>query len=288
MTTTRGYCALMQGRLSAQYLIKDAAWCLNLIPILRKLSPCFPVDARKWNDILCQHDLRRNSDYSIRSSRREKEAREQLILDLSLSADVFSAESFSKVSGGSTELEEMTKTLSIIGEPPNVDFGYFRPLPKNAMDHYIKSENVKVSMSLGARMLIKEWQLGGNPDTFQFRDYYNRTADFRKIQRSKPMESTTQVVISEPPKTLQTQSQRPPSLVAATTLPLHRPDTLMRSSLKTQLSVVLPHFGSQIPTLATPATGQDYVTSTQVLPGPYGGRPLVGKKKLTKKRLGGF
>jgi hypothetical protein len=35
------------------------------------------------------------------------------------------------------------------------------------------------------------------------------------------------------------------------------------------------------------ASSQDFMTSTQILPGPFGGRQLI-KKKPAKKRLGGF
>jgi hypothetical protein len=34
-------------------------------------------------------------------------------------------------------------------------------------------------------------------------------------------------------------------------------------------------------------TSQDFMASTQILPGAYGGRPTI-KKKVVKKRLGGF
>lgn len=289
INSTRGYRALTQDRLSAQHLKKDAAWHYNITPVLKKLEPGFSRDAQEWNESFQRYNLGEDPDRPIPSVRREKEAREQLVLDLMLSADVFSAQKFSSSSEGNLELENMTKTLSLAGEPPDVDFGYLRPLPKNATDHYTKTENDEVTISIGTRMLVKEWELGVDPEEHAFRDRYDGTADPQAIQRTKSVKPLGQIAAPEPPQIIpNTQSQRPPLLMATTILPLHKPEAPMRSILKAQASLVLPHLGSQVAVSGSLAASQEYMISTQVLPGPYGGRPSMGKKKATKKRLGGF
>jgi hypothetical protein len=292
MNSTRGYRALMQDRLSAEPLKKDVAWHHNITPVLKTFNSGSSENAQTWNESLQRYNLGHDLDRSLASIGREKEALEQLVLDLSLSADVFSAQSLSPSPDGNLELENMTKTLSLAGEPPDVDFGYLRPLPKNITDHYTKTENDEVAISIGVRMVVKEWELGADPEQFVFRNHYDGTVDPQAIHRVKPTKPTPGTyTLGEPPQIITTtQSQRPPLPLTATTDPRNKPEVHMRNVSRTQSSLILPHTGSQN-TLMTPrpsVPSQEYMTSTQVLPGPFGGRPSIGKKKMAKKRLGGF
>ncbi|KAG5647243.1 hypothetical protein DXG03_000778 [Asterophora parasitica] len=188
INSTRGYRAVSQGRLAPKTLIEGAAWHHNIAPILRRFDPNFPSDIQSGTNALRRHDLAKDPERTPMSLRYENEAREQLALDLALSTDVFSSQKFSTVSGESADLETMARTLSLAGEPPTVDFGYLRPRRR---DHYNKEEkDQETADSMGVRLLLKDWEVGADPDVHIFVDHYDGTWDAPPARRNSVTETT--------------------------------------------------------------------------------------------------
>ncbi|RDB20957.1 hypothetical protein Hypma_011691 [Hypsizygus marmoreus] len=284
INSTRGYRAVIQGRLSAQSLAKGASWHHNITSVLQHFDKDFTNNVQSCVETLHRYDLAEDPERSASSIRQENEAREQLALDLALSADVFSSQEFFKASHEEgSELEAMTKTLSLAGEPPSVGFGYLQPLRKN---HYDKKEAEDFMMPIGVRSLLKDWETGANPEEFIFTDHYDDSVVEQPIRRMKSSQTSQQPQV--------TQSQRPPMIVAATsTIPPNPPEVTRRPVAAQSQGSGMPSrpfaFGSQlVPTGISESSQLLPMMSTQVLPGVYGGRPTVGKKKVPKKRVGGF
>lgn len=273
---------MVQGRLSAHVLLKGASWHYDIAPILHHFDPDFRNDIQNHEEALRRYNLAEDPERSAQSLRRETEAREQLALDLSLSTNVFSSQIFSKFSDDDLQLETMTKTLSLADEPPPLEFGYFRPVP--AVDHYDKTdiEKIEVVASVGVRTLLKGWEVGTDPEDFIFADHYDGNFTAQPLRQPKKS-SQDGGNASQPPTVL--SSQRPPIIVAAAVAPSN--PTKGGNKVLTTQSQGLPTrtvaFGNQ-----PSQSSQEYMTSTQVLPGVYGGRPSVGKKRVVKKRIGGF
>ncbi|KAG6898347.1 hypothetical protein C0992_009022 [Termitomyces sp. T32_za158] len=286
INSTRGYRALTQGRLDPNDLVKGSSWHKNLTATLQRLDPTFPDDARSGAEAFKKYDLAKSPERSAESFRYEKAAREELALDLALSADVFSLQAFSRASDEGPALEDLTQTLSLASEPPEVHFGYLRP---KAKEHYSREETDESEASMGVRSLLKDWQVGADPGNYVFVDHYGgSTCTSRKTRRTSPAQ-----VMQLP---FGTQSQRPPTILAASTVPRRLPEPTRRTVAQSQPDPAEGPsrafgFGSQMPLSSQPQTqsSQEYMMSTQVLPGAYGGRPVLPKKKATtKKRVGGF
>lgn len=291
---------MTQGRLSAQHLIKHASWHQNIVSTLRQFDSNISGDPHTVVDGLRCLDLVAHPERSAQSLRRESEAHEQLTLDLVLSSDIFSPQPFSNPVGMGLDLETMaraTETLSLDGEPPPINFGYIRPVRKAAVDHYSNTEEEELMSPLGVRLLLKDWEVGTEPQDFTYRDPYRDPCDGlteERIRRPKFMPASQKAASA--PKKPSTQPQRPPSIVASSSIvPAIPPESASRLPFgaplqgSTTLARCIPT-GSQVIMAGSGfhASSQDFMTSTQILPGPYGGRPLLGIKKPVKKRVGGF
>ncbi|KAJ7499248.1 RNA polymerase I-specific transcription-initiation factor-domain-containing protein [Mycena latifolia] len=280
INSTRGYRALLQGRVSADSLKKDAAWNHDLTRTLSKFDSGMSTDFRTVPDRLRRFDLKSGFERSAQSVRRESEAREQLALDLALSYHVYSPHLLSTDGDANSELETMTKTLSLDGEPPPVSFGILRPIEKNPTDN-------EELIPMGVRLLLKDWDVSSNPQEYAYRDPYDGTPDEPILIRRRP----------SPPAGLskeRSDPQQPPRVVAATSIkpfdagrrfPSQDTNFQHRSGSQPLAAVS----GSQPLTMDNRLSGmsQDFLASTQILPGAYGGRPAM-KKKMVKKRIGGF
>lgn len=262
-----GYHAVMGGHLSAEQLARNAAWHHDLNPVLRCFDPDFTSDIEKCHEGLLRYDLLHNPHRSTRSIRQEKEAREQLALDLALSADIFSSQGFAKSCDEDLGLENITKRLSLAGEPPLIDYGYLRPFP--SVDHYNRTEKEEVGEPNGIHNLLKGWEIGADPDSLVFVEHDGRNILTRPSQQTQDFGEAHKI----------NQTQRPPMVRAATINILPKePDRALKA--QSQGLNLPPNILGEMP--------PEYGMSTQVLPGAYGGRPSAGKKKVGKKRLGGF
>jgi hypothetical protein len=133
---------------------------------------------------LRQYDLVLDDYRSGSSLRRESEAREQLAVDLVLSTDVYSAQSFANGEAKETEDDEL-ETMSRAAEAmtlserelPSSHFGYLSPIP--APDHHpippkpAENASTSVALPLGVRLLLAEWHIGADPDQYAYHDPYD-------------------------------------------------------------------------------------------------------------------
>ncbi|KAJ7774188.1 RNA polymerase I-specific transcription-initiation factor-domain-containing protein [Mycena maculata] len=271
VNSTRGYRAVLQRRVSADSLKKDALWDHDITGTLSKFDPDMLPDIRTIAERLRRFDLRPGLDRSAQSLRRESEAREQLALDLTLSGHVYSPHPFSKEVDPNLELETMAKTLSLDGEPPPVAFGYLRPVAK--------SDDEEKEMPMGVRLLLKDWDVGTDPRDFVYRDPYdNAPHEPAPVRERRP----------SPPKERPDLQQPPPIIASTSTNHFDASRRFMSQDMNFQHRPA-PMLGSQPATTSEGLAGvsQDFMASTQILPGAYGGRPVI-KKKVVKKRLGGF
>jgi hypothetical protein len=236
-------------------------------------------------------------------AQQEEESREQLILDLALSSMVFSARPVS-IPAAPIQVDDVesmslaAKSLTLDDELPEIQFGYLRPYPKLCINHYPDAsrdkdavaglaQDVDFSSPLGVRLLLREWEVGTDVESYTYHDPYNTEGD-DPIAPSREQAHHTAPVATQ---TTTTTSQRPPPIVAGFE---PRPPSIHVAQNR------WGRFGTQPQgfTLQTTDTqyenyhepsqpSQELMTSTQVLPGPYGGRNAPNKK-LVKKRLGGF
>lgn len=247
-------------------------------------------------------DLIQN-DRTALSIRRENNAREQLAVDLTLSKDVFSPSPFIRPREVDHDLETMTEALSLgendIGEPPEMEFGYLVPVSQGKKRNYHEKDQEaetedealtgKVSLPMGVRLLLKDWEVGTKAHDYVFRDPYStmggsgsHSTAYSVLQGSTTAPSMLQLMNSQQPPTIMS-SQVPgfglvnqpgpqPSAMFHMELPSSRP-TVTQPQDET---LILQDYSQQ---------SEQYTASTQVLPGPHDGRQ---KKKPPKKRLGGF
>ncbi len=282
LSSKRGFRALAQGRVPRDILIKGAAWYANLEPVLQNIVPDLAEDIRSIAERLRQYDLVLDDYRSGSSLRRESEAREQLAVDLALSTDVYSTQSFTKTEAEVTE-DEKFETMSRAAEamtlePPSVDFGYLSPIP--VMTHSSPDiGSTSLALPPGVRLLLSEWITGTDPDQYAHRDPYDdKQPEATTFIHRTPMGKNgrgrdgSQARQSQPIATA-----APPVVAHSRTAPL----TVISSSQPVTRHVA----GSEDePDSCGP------VASTQVVPGPYGGRSFTPRKKAgpVKKRAGGF
>lgn len=280
-----GFDALMRSQIPTEELAGLAKWHYNIqdtsIPVLNYLS----ADCNSLHEHLEELNLVSGAERHDASVQRETKAREQLVLDLALSNDVYSTKQIPKVHSFASSEVTANTVVHPMGpyseEPPEVQFGYFRPIRKSGADHYAErnqdgEQDAGISSPLGVRLLLAEWELGADPNNYTYRDPYGLVdieeqpiPQYRKPPAAPPTTQKKQM----PP-------QRPPAVVAATQPPLVH--TVERPPMIQSQPVQLQQFepGSNV-------FSQEPVISTQVLPGPFGGRPAAGKRPV-KKRLGGF
>jgi hypothetical protein len=256
-------------------LIKGAAWHVNLEPVLRRFVPDIAGDVQSIAERLHRYDLVLDDYRSGSSLRRESEAREQLAVDLALSTDVYSAQPFAKAETEVTEdekLETMSRaaeamTLSEMGLP-SVHFGYLNPVPP--MTHNSPSaESTSLTLPAGVLLLLSDWVPGTDPDRFAYRDPYNDQLPGAPSTPIRKNGDGTQTSMAAPP--VIARSQAGPLRLISSSQPV---TTRVTGSANDEYE------------------GESYApaASTQVVPGPFGGRPPRVRKKLGsgKKRVGGF
>ena len=257
--------------------------------------------SHRADDSLRGYDLAPSDERPGLSLRRESEAREQLTLDLALSTDVFSVQPFSK-QHALDPLDEAIETMSRATEAislmdtadlPQVHFGYLNPVPQ--ANHYTRLDNGPEEPSqgarapLGVRLLLKEWDVGADPNAYVYHDPYGtEILDGGDIRRAAP-------VLLPPIPRQQPQSQRPPMVVP--TIAAGPPIVSRIGTDNRTRQGVFAHSQGANPALRNVMQesqesgfggSQEFVTNTQIVPGPFGARQTAGKKKAGKKRIGGF
>lgn len=287
LSSRRGFRALDQGRVPREILIKGAAWYVNLEPLLQRFVPDISGDVQSIAERLRRYDLVLDDYRSGSSLRRESEAREQLAVDLVLSRDVYSAQSFAKAETEVTEGDEFVETMSRATEAmtlsetglPSFHFGYLSPVPADPGNPAKTADVAPTGIALppGVRLLLGEWDIGTHPDQYAYQDPYD---DQRPVATSLIFHSPSQKYADRDAS--QSQPTVPPVIAYSRTGPGISSSQPMSS-----------HLDGRLPDSAGPDAHTDSylpMSSTQILPGPFGGRLPLGKKKGAggKKRVGGF
>ncbi|KAJ8078873.1 hypothetical protein PM082_013157 [Marasmius tenuissimus] len=270
--STNGYREALQNRLPVDSLMRNAQWHRDIGNTLLE-CPSFSMGGiQSLVDSLASFDLSGTDDGDDYLHQKEVAAREELALDLVLSKDVFCHRPVSLSTSG---LETMTGALSLSEEPPAVAFSFLQPSHK--VDHYSREEGEKdteVEMPPGVRLLLKEWEIGSDPNDAVFTDPYGDQDPPTIVRKNlavspPPLDSTpSEAPAPAPPIVLASKISAPPRIVFK---PPQTPQTF---------SQPIGNFEAQ-----PESDSQGPLASTQVLPGPFGARP---KKKPVKKRLGGF
>ncbi|PPQ93290.1 hypothetical protein CVT25_015288 [Psilocybe cyanescens] len=274
----RGFRALKQGRLSARLV--RSPWHRSLLPVLRHLDPAFPADPIQSMDYLQKFRVADDEKHSNKSREYEQDACEQLTMDLALGSDIYLDAPIFKAAEVNA-LEAMTEALFIGDGPPPVQFGYLRPVEKTRS--YYEGES-KTSdgpdMPLGIRLLLKDWD-SGKADDYIYQDPYDAASP-------APVRTLNQPVKQRQNQTLPVKFQRPPQVLATNTVAGAPPEIHKKLASKIQSQDRFLPSGTDF-RISQPTINfsQELAVSTQIMPGPHGGRPGP-KKKPPKKRLGGF
>lgn len=257
VNSTAAYEALKGGRLVPNEV--KAPWHRSIAPTLRRIDVDFRSDPQELMEHLQEFNLSGDLPGHVREL--EKTACQQLVTDLVLSSDIFSETKFSKARRSDHSLETMTEALSLGGESLPIEFGYLRPLAPRPMSHEIDDAPIQPKIPLGVRLLLRKWG-SSDPDRYIHSDPFKGLEFFT----SEVLDLHKSVV----------QPQRAPPILTSNTITLKAQSQDVRPSTRFEAE-----FERQV------ASSQDFAISTQVLPGPFGGRPTM-KKKPAKKRLGGF
>ncbi|KAH7889406.1 hypothetical protein F5I97DRAFT_1801300 [Phlebopus sp. FC_14] len=282
---SKGYIrALLADSFPFHDLANAAAWHYSVQQTSSILSQCGSDDWPALHERLKGMDLVSDTEKHPFSLQRETEAREQLVVDLALSGDVYSGRPLTKPHPLTTNDSMSQRTK----EPPEVHFGYFHPIRKIGAHHYADvgeteelDEAAPFSSSQGVRLLLAEWEVGTDPENYIYRDPYN-VADPDELPAPRKRQA-----LPTPPATQKTvvPSHCPPMVVATRVEHLPPTQASKRAPTVTQTQTVqrtLSQTASDHPEVFS----QELMASTQVLPGRFGGRPSVGaKKKPTLKRI---
>lgn len=239
-----------------------------------------------------KYNLEDSDDRSTVSLRYEKRFREQLEVDLGLSSDVYSTHTFTKSPELDQTLETMTEALSLGDLPPEVEFCLLQPVIQHEEgddDDYGKEgpqKEQEQGLGLGVRLLLKDWEIGTDLANYTYQDPY--TVEARPPPRKVPHSPPSGTGAAAPPQLLtQAQTQptmqdvaRPPALASQ---PSSQPWLASGVRRAADSQGIAPAMNAQSQT----QSGDVMMASTQVLPGPFGGRSTK-KKPEKKKRMGGF
>lgn len=282
---------------------------MNLDVVMQRIDPSFSAGLPIGDELFSEYDLADDDGRPLQALRLEKRAKEQLALDLSLSKDVYSTQPLTKpLAELDHMLETMTEALTLHDELPLVEFSYFkpvvkRPYAKEADQDPEPGENDGPGQSLATRLLLKDWDVGTSVERYNYRDPYG-TID--KPQEREPLTfhhwTSQELPPSQRPQTqstlVQTQTAQPPTLLIATKStappPVKKAESqtmpvapLMRQGASQQNLRWKPTQTQESQAQSQTQSQEILMPSTQVLPGPFGGRPTT-KKKAAKKRVGGF
>ncbi|EKM55190.1 uncharacterized protein PHACADRAFT_208714 [Phanerochaete carnosa HHB-10118-sp] len=293
INSLRGYRTLVQDRLPYEELAKRSEWHHDWTNTLRRFVPDISDSTQEMQDNFKRFDLLLDDYRPGPSLRTETEAREQLTLDLALAIDVYAphavqAEPDHFLDDALETMSRATEAMSIgIPEPPPVQFGFLRPAVR---EHYGRlQEEKRREYPLGVRLLLNEWTVGTDPHEYQYHDPYDNSEPSAAPARAgkkteKPSAAEVRTQPARMPPVIATAPMAPPPIAASQ--PARTRPTAQSQDASTFRTRSQP---TQLPPSSQSSQSQETMfPSTQVLPGPFGGRPAPVKKKSVKKRMGGF
>lgn len=221
-------------------------------------------------------------------------------MDLALSSDAYSPHPI-KVEETEVDWDDAVETMSRAAEalhigdpePAPVAFGFLRPVVQDPTKNTGGNVGEKVQCPLGVRLLLSDWDIGSDPTAYTYQDPYDTTEPRVMAPRARRQ---TPDAHNKAPVEPRLPAQRMPPVI--TTVPMGppliaasqptRPITQSQGAPTTNFAALA--LGSQLPPFSSsqPSSQGAAFPSTQVLPGPFGGRPNPAKKKPVKKRMGGF
>ncbi|KAG8966242.1 hypothetical protein FRC03_012253 [Tulasnella sp. 419] len=307
--------------LPVEQLASSAGWSWNIGNSLRQITKSavpFPEHANDFDTTKFKRfDAKRTGWVDPVEMKREEDARNELVVDLAMSLDVYSMEPFHKDTirrdvNDSEFVEEATNMLSKTtlraSEPSKIEYGFLRALPINQIpgeeltpidDRDKEDGSVE---PLGVRLLLQEWPLGEDPSNYTYEDPYGpstqssiswtqQTANTSSTGRpagtsSRPFVSSTTGMNSVP--VISTSVAAPPKLLDSSMLsnkPVPAVVSKQADRWNSQPNDNPTAFSDQWPE-SSQSQGRA-IPSTQPVPGPFGRRQgFDGKKK--PKRVGGF
>lgn len=288
----------MQDRIPIQKIAQGAPWRPDLSATLNVLDPETPNNSQALAEYSQQFGLESDIDATAKL---ETEAREQLALDLALSRDVFAPRSCKTPTDDDDfdllgTMSRATAAMSLGDEPAPIHLGFLHPKrqePLSSSGAQTRQPSQELDGPLAVRLLLKEWEIGTDPSEYTYEDPYDES--FMDAPTQRPRGKLAKDISKSQDSAMPSQSQRPPTIFASK---LVAPPILASSQTAPSVQAQKPsalraptlRAGSQAPAQSLQegdGASQDVMASTQVLPGPHGGRQQV-KKKPAKKRLGGF
>lgn len=277
LNSSRGYLAVQEHHLPIRSILAtDASWSYDLTKTVKAIN--------------MRDEFRSSPKVRKAFNRWESFAKSEMELDLALSQDVFSPIPIQTVipnlsAEEDESLERATQLMSLedLKMPPPMEFHFLKPL----LNQYREDES-SLGLPLAVNLLLSEWEVGSDPNLYKYTDPYKDTVE---DQSKRIVGWSPQPLASSRPPVVATVGTVPPPVISSSigrSVPMVG---VVRSGSPARIRHSSPVGMSSYPTEQrgdpSPASSQQVLfTSTQLLPGKYGGRPAVPKKP--KKRLGGF
>ena len=288
---------ILADQLAALDIWASAPWSTHL-----KSDHLVP-DAATRLDVVAEKSAQLLQDYSIGGhepdddegdevNRHLKSACDQLALDMALSSRIISSHALDPIPDRiQTDAPQMLGITPNANDLPRIEFGFFAPArlkPKRTTRTSTRSARDANDMSVdteAARLLLNDWPLGGDPFKLDYRDRYSNDQPVSKVES-----------IVKP-------AVKAPGLSASQPLPGRTSSNAFASSSKHRIPAIPQLQTRQAPTLAatrsegpmsysqgadmqdSQSQSQSQQVYSQIVPGPFGGRPA---KPKGKKRVAGF
>ncbi|KAG8748488.1 hypothetical protein FRC10_003621 [Ceratobasidium sp. 414] len=297
-----------------------APWSFDLSEVQRRLSPSStptpsPKELSAFNTN--QASVGDEENTLNRAGAKDERAREEIALDLALATTIYSSLPFqpsrprlppAPIARGDDEMLSVAASALTLeeAEPPHLN--HVQPCPTEGLiDGKMGAEQ---RQSLIVRLLASEWDPDSSVDDYEFFDPYGQDydvsmpawklsartkADREALQQAKSMLSTTRVGLG-------VRSVNKP-LLPSMQIPRPKPAALKQDARRarqgpSRLGESQPE-PSVIQTMSSQPREPEYsqtsqmvgssqIPSTQVLAGPFGGRPGAATTRRKKPRLAGF
>ncbi|CAE6513018.1 unnamed protein product [Rhizoctonia solani] len=241
--------------------------------------------------------------------KKDREARQEIALDLALSTTVYSSISFQpsrprlppapRIRDDDDMLSVAASAMTLEGiEPPHVQ--HLQPCPTQGLVD--GKQGAEQRQSLVARLLASEWDPDSSPSDYEFHDPYNQDYDesmpaWKLMAQTKAdkqlLEEAKSRFLSNRTTMAHTGSALLPSIQISRNRPPAIPNPVAvrgARQAESQPELVPNQTMSSQPRepSSSQMNGSSQLPSTQIAPGPFGARPSTNAPKKKKSRLPGF
>ncbi|CAE6521496.1 unnamed protein product [Rhizoctonia solani] len=244
---------------------------------------------------------------SENASKRDREARQEIALDLALSTTVYSNIPFQPsrprlppapvIRDDDDMLSVAASALTLEGiEPPHVQ--HVQPCPTQGLID--GKQGAEQRQSLVVRLLASEWDPDSSPSDYEFHDPYNQDYDeampawklmAQTMVDKQSLEQAKSRFLSSRTTIAPVRSVRLPSIqISRGKLPAIPNSAVVRRQVESQPELISNQtMSSQPKEPSSQMNGNSQLPSTQIVPGPFGARPgTSAAPKKKKSRLPGF